>query len=51
MEGALKEITAELGMEPRQMLELIKALPKAWEIEDLRAQINCLLKENAELKI
>ena len=50
MEEALEEISAELGVEPRQVLEHIKALPKAWEMEDLRARIDYLLKENAELK-
>ena len=32
-------------------MEHIKAFPKAREMEDLRARIDCLLKENAELKI
>ena len=50
VEEALEEISAELGVEPRQIMEHIKALPKARKMEDLRAQIDCLLKENAELK-
>ena len=50
MEEALEEISAELGVEPGQIMEHIKALPKAWEMKDLRARIDCLLKENAELK-
>ena len=50
MEEALEAISDELGMEPRQMLEHIKALPKAWVMEDLRVPIDCLLKENAKLK-
>ena len=50
MEQALEEISSELGVEPRQVVEHIKALPKAREMEDLRARIDCLFKENAELK-
>ena len=50
MEEALEEINAELGVEPRQIMEHIKAVPKAQEMEDLRARINCLLKKNTELK-
>ena len=50
MEEVLEEINAELGVEPQQVVEHIKALPKAREMEDLQARIDCLLKENAELK-
>ena len=50
MEEALEEIGAELGVEPRQIMQQIRSLPKAWEVEDLRAQIASLLKENGELK-
>ena len=51
MEEALEEISAELGVEPQQVVEHIKVLPKAREMEDLRAWIDCLLKENTELKM
>ena len=50
MEQALEEISSELGVEPRQVVGHIKALSKAREMEDLRARIDCLLKENAKLK-
>ena len=50
MKEALEAINAKLGVEPRQMLEHIKALPKAQEMKDLRARIDCLLKKNTELK-
>ena len=50
MEEVLEEISAKLEMEPRQVLEHIKALSKTREMEDLRARIDSLLKENAELK-
>ena len=50
MEQALEEISSELGVEPWQVVEHIKALSKAWEMEDLQAWIDYLLKENTELK-
>ena len=50
MEEALEEISAKLGVEPRQIMQHIRALPKAQEMEDLRARIDSLLKEAAELK-
>ena len=50
MEEALEEISAKLGVEPKRMMAHIKALPKAWKMEDLRAWFDSLLKENAELK-
>ena len=46
MEEALEEIGTELGVEPREIMQLIRSLSKAWEVEDLRAQIVGLLKEN-----
>ena len=50
MEEAFEEIGAKLGVEPRQIMPQIRSLPKAREVEDLRAQIDGLLKENGELK-
>ena len=50
MEEALEEIGAELGVEPRQIIQHIWALPKAQEVEDLRTRIDGLLKKNADLK-
>ena len=50
MEEALEEIGTELGVEPRQIMQQIRSLPKAREVEDLRARIAGLLKENGELK-
>ena len=50
LEQGLEEINSELRVEPRQMVEHVKGLPKARKMEDLRARIDCLLKENAELK-
>ena len=50
MEDELLEIGRELGMELLKSLEQIRRLPKVREMEDLQAQIDCLLKENADLK-
>ena len=49
MEEALEEIGTELGVEPRQIMQHIRALPKAQEVEDLRAWIDSLFKENVDL--
>ena len=50
MEEALEEIGAELGVESRQIMQKIRSLPKAREVEELRARIVGLLKENADLQ-
>ena len=41
---------AQLGVEPRQIMQQIRSLPKAREVENLRARIAGLLKKNNELK-
>ena len=51
MEDELLAIGRELGTEPLNSLEQIKRLLKVREVEDLQARIDCLLKENADLKI
>ena len=50
MEEALEKIGTELGVEPKQIMSHIQSFFKAREVEDLRAQIAGLLKENGELK-
>ena len=50
MEDELLEIGRELGMEALKSLEQIRRLPKVREMEDLQARMDCLLKENADLK-
>ena len=50
MEEALEEIGAELGVEPKGIMQRIRSLPKAREVEELRARIVGLLKENADLQ-
>ena len=37
-------------MEPRHLLEHVQALPKPQDLTDLQAWVDCLLKENGELK-
>ena len=37
-------------MVPRYLLDRIQGLPKHQELEDLQARVDCLLKENGELK-
>ena len=37
-------------MEPLNTLEHIKKLPKAQDMADLQAKVDCLLKENGKLK-
>ena len=50
MEDELLEIGRELGMELLKSLEQIRRLPKVREMDELQAQIDYLLKENADLK-
>ena len=50
LEQALQEINKELKVEQLNVLECIKKLPKGQDMADLQAQIECLLRKNAELK-
>ena len=50
MESILNSISRYLDVEPRDMLDHIKALPKPQDLSDLQARVDCLLKENGELK-
>ena len=50
MERTLEELGEELNVELPQLVEHVKKLPKAQELEDLQAKTNCLLKENNEFK-
>ena len=50
MESLLNSISQYLDVEPRDMLDHIKALPKPQDLLDLQARVECLLKENGELK-
>ena len=50
MEKLLNSISRYLDAEPGDILDHIKALPKPQDLSDLQAQVDCLLRENKELK-
>ena len=50
MEEVLEHIGSELGVRPNGIILTIWSLPKAWEMEELRARIAGLLKDNAGLR-
>ena len=50
MEEALEQIGSELGVRPNGIISKIQSLPKAQEVEELRARIAGLLKDNAGLQ-
>ena len=50
MESLLNSISRYLDLEPHDMLDHIKALPKPQDLSNLQARVDCLLKENGELK-
>ena len=50
MEEALEQIGSELGVRSNGIIPKIRSLPKAREVEELRAWIARLLKENADLQ-
>ena len=45
------DMSKELKVEPLSALECIKKLPKEQDMVDLQACVDCLLRENGELKI
>ena len=50
MEEALEQIGSELGVRPNGIIPTIRSLPKAKEMEELRARIVGLLKENVDMQ-
>ena len=50
LERILDSISLYLDVEPRYLLDQIQGLPKHQELVDLQARVDCLLKENGELK-
>ena len=50
LEHAFQEISKKLEVELLGTLECVKKLPKAQDMEDLHARVDCLFKENGELK-
>ena len=50
MECFIGEISNFFDAEPAEVMDRIKALPKPEDLTDLQARMDCLLKENAELR-
>ena len=50
MERFIEEISNYMDSEPADMMDRIKALPKPKDLTDLQARMDCLLKENVELR-
>ena len=50
MEEALEQIGSELEVRPNGIIPTIRSLPKAREMEELRARIAGLLKKNADVQ-
>ena len=51
MEKLLNSISRYLDVEPQDMLDHIKALPKPQDLLDLQARVDYLLRENGELRV
>ena len=50
MERFIEDISNYLDAEPADVMDRIKALPKPEDLTDLQARMDCLLKENVELR-
>ena len=50
MEHFIEEINAYMDSEPANVLDRIKELPKPEDLTDLQARMDCLLRENGELR-
>ena len=50
LERILESISLYLDVEPRYLLDHIRALPKPQDLADLQARVDSLLRENGELK-
>ena len=50
MERFIEAISSYLDVEPADALDHIKALPKLQDLSDLQARVDCLLRENGELR-
>ena len=51
MESFIKEISTYMDSESADVMARIKALPKPEDLTDLQARLDCLLKENMELRV
>ena len=50
MERFIEDISNYLDAEPANVMDRIKVLPKPEDLTDLQARMDCLLKENVELR-
>ena len=50
MESFIEEISTYMNSEPADIMNRIKNLPKPEDLTDLRARMDCMLKENVELR-
>ena len=50
MERFIEEISNFFDAEPAKVMDRIKTLPKPEDLTDLQARMDCLLKENVELR-
>ena len=50
MERFIEDISNYMDSEPAEVMDWIKALPKPEDLTDLQARMDCLLKENVELR-
>ena len=50
MERFIEDISNYMDSEPADVMDWIKALPKPEDLTDLQARMDCLLKENVELR-
>ena len=50
MERFIEDISNYMDSEPADVMDRIKALPKPEDLTDLQAWMECLLKENVELR-
>ena len=50
MESFIEEVSTYLDVDPADVLNRIKDLPKPEDLTDLQARMDCLLKENVDLR-
>ena len=50
MESFIEQISTYMDLDPADVLDQIRDLPKPEDLTDLQARMDCLLKENVELR-
>ena len=50
MEHFIEEISNFFDAEPAEVMDRIRTLPKSEDLTDLQARMDCLVKENVELR-